>query len=53
MAILFVPFAAAESSPKNINAGSVRDEPPPALTFITAAIAPMTNSMSDAIISFN
>ena len=43
-AIRFVPFATAPSSPKNIRVGSVRLDPPPALTLIKPATAPTPKS---------
>ena len=40
MAILFVPFAIDESSPRKIKTGRVSVEPPPAVTFRNPAIIP-------------
>jgi hypothetical protein len=40
IAILFVPLATAEGSPKKISSGNVKREPPPAIVFIIPAKKP-------------
>jgi hypothetical protein len=45
----FVPFATEAGSPAKIRIGSVRNEPPPAITFKTPAIAPDAKSKSPII----
>jgi hypothetical protein len=45
MATRLVPFATDGSNPRKIKTGKVSEDPPPALTFINAAIAPTTNKI--------
>ena len=40
IAILFVPLATEDSSPRKIKVGSVNVEPPPAVTFRNPAMIP-------------
>jgi hypothetical protein len=40
----FVPLATEAGSPRKMSSGSVRNDPPPASTLMTAATKPMTNS---------
>ena len=47
IAILFVPFATDASSPRKINAGRVKVEPPPALTFKKPATIPTPNKINN------
>ena len=47
MAILFVPFATAPSSPKKMSIGKVKVEPPPALTFMNPARTPKKNNRNN------
>lgn len=47
----FVPFAIDGLSPRNINIGSVRDEPPPAPTFINPEINATMNRKITEVIS--
>ena len=46
-----VPFAKVESKPRKIKVGRVKEEPPPAFTFINPAIRPTPNKINIEFIS--
>lgn len=53
IAMRFVPFARAESSPRKISTGKVNDEPPPAITLITPEITPTEKRRSAEVMESN